>query len=141
VEIFAFRVDVFAGPPIDLTDFDVESADGEHIGKVDEATYENGVGWFIVDTGHWIFGKRRMLPAGVVASVDPEKTLVVLSMTKDQVKHAPDYDHERHVEDQVDYHEDIGNYYQPYGSHGAGSETLHEAEAESFTDPGAQRFL
>lgn len=141
MEIFAFRVDVFAGPPIDLTDFDVESADGQHIGKVDEATYENGVGWLVVDTGHWIFGKRRMLPAGVVTRVEPEATKVVLSMTKDQVKHAPDYDHDRHIHDQVDYHEDMGNYYEPYGVHGAGSENLHEAEAVNFTEPGSQRFL
>ena len=35
--------EVFAGPPIDLTDFDVESNDGEHIGKIDEATYESGI--------------------------------------------------------------------------------------------------
>jgi hypothetical protein len=141
VEIFAFRVDVFAGPPIDLTDFDVESSDGEHIGKVDEATYENGVGWLVVDTGHWIFGKRRMLPAGVVTSVEPETTKVVVSMTKDQVKDAPDYDHDRHVNDRVDYHEDVGSYYHPYGVHGAGSASLHEAEAANFTEPGAERFL
>jgi len=141
VEIFAFRVDVFAGPPIDLTDFDVESSDGEHLGTVDEATYENGVGWLVVDTGHWIFGKRRMLPAGVVTRVDAETTKVVVSMTKEEVKHAPDYDHDRHVNDRVDYHEDVGSYYHPYGSHGPSGESFRDAEAERLTDPGADRFL
>ena len=141
MEIFAYRVNVFPGPPIDLTDFDVESDDGEHIGKIDEATYESGSGALIVDTGHWIFGKRRMLPAGVITRLDPEAKKVFLSMTKDQVKHAPDYDHEQHAEDESAYHEHISNYYEPYGVHGAGTESLHEAEAVNFTEPGAERFL
>src|SRR6476619_2475698 len=56
VEIFAFRADLFTGSPIDLTDFDVESNDGEHIGNIDEATSESDVSYVIVDTGHWILG-------------------------------------------------------------------------------------
>ena len=141
MEIFAFRMDVFAGPPIDLTDFDVESNYGEHIGKVDEATYETGISYLVVDTGHWIFGKRRMLPAGVVERVDPEAKKVFISMTKHQVKEAPDYDHDRHVDDQLDYHQDVGSYYQPFGSHGPSGESFRDAEAERLTDPGADRFL
>ena len=140
MEIFAFRVDLFAGPPIDLTDFDVESNDGEHIGKVDEATYENDINCLVVDTGHWIFGKQRLLPAGVVTRVDPEANKVFISMTKDEVKQAPDHDHERHVDRERDYHEHVGGYYEPFGWHGSTAESLHEAEADRFTE-GSQRFL
>jgi len=140
VEIFAFRADLFTGSPIDLTDFDVESNDGEHIGKIDEATYESDVSYVIVDTGHWILGKRRMLPAGVVTRVDPEANKVSISMTKHEVKQAPDYDHERHVDDALDYHEDVGGYYDPYGWQRATAESFHDAEADTFPE-GSQRFL
>ena len=45
----------------DLTGWDVEATDG-HIGKVDEATYEDASSCLVVDTGFWIFGKKRMIP-------------------------------------------------------------------------------
>ena len=45
-----------------------------------------------MDTGFWIFGKKRMIPAGVVTSVDHEDETVSVGMTKDQIKSAPDYD-------------------------------------------------
>jgi len=41
----------------DLTRFDVEATDGS-IGHVDEATYDVGASYLVVDTGPWIFGKR-----------------------------------------------------------------------------------
>ena len=47
----------------DLDGFDVEATDG-HIGKIFEATYETGRACFLVDTGHWIFGALRLIPAG-----------------------------------------------------------------------------
>src|SRR6476646_3187229 len=79
----------------DVTGFDVESLDG-HVGKVDEATYDNGPGAnergvLVVDTGFWIFGKKRMLPAGMISAVDPEKRQVLVACTKDQIKSAPDF--------------------------------------------------
>ena len=114
MEIFAFRADVFAGPPIDLTGFDVEAADG-HIGKVDEATYKEGTGCLVVDAGFWVFGKKRMIPAGVVKSVDPEQKKIDVSMTKDQVKHAPDFDPERHRDDEAGCYDEVGNYFWSYG--------------------------
>jgi hypothetical protein len=113
VEIFMYRTDVFAGPPIDITGFDVEATDG-HVGKVDEATYEDGQGCLVVDTGFWIFGKKRLLPAGIVMHVDPEARKVDVSMTKDEIKNAPDYNAERHENEPAEYHDEVGPYYDPY---------------------------
>ena len=113
MEIFAYRTDVFVGPPVDLTGFDVEASDG-HIGTVDEATYKEGAGCLVVDTGFWIFGKKRMLPAGVVKNVDVDGKKVFVSMTKDQVKQAPAFDADRHREDEAGYYEEVGNYYWSY---------------------------
>jgi hypothetical protein len=75
----------------DVTGFDVEATDG-HIGKIDEATYEVGGSYVVVDTGFWIFGKKRLIPAGMVSTVDHDARKVHVSMTKEQVKAAPDYE-------------------------------------------------
>ena len=55
------------GPNLD--GFSVEAADGG-IGKIDEATYDASQSYLVVDTGPWIFGKKVMLPAGVIDRVD-----------------------------------------------------------------------
>ena len=62
-------------------------------------------------------------------------------MTKHQIKEAPDYDARPARRRPADYHEDVGSYYHPYGSHGPSGESFRDAEAERLTDPGADRFL
>lgn len=112
-DIYTYRIELFSAEPIDVTGFDVEASDG-HIGKVDEATVEAGASCLIVDTGFWIFGKKRMIPAGVVTRVDTENRTVHVSMTKDAVKDAPDYDHERHTSDPAGHHTEQADYFRPY---------------------------
>jgi len=92
----------------DITGYDVEATDGD-IGKVDEATYDNGEGALVVDTGFWIFGKKRMLPAGVVQGVDEDNRKVFVSCSKDEIKQAPDYDERRRNEET--YRKDVGSHY------------------------------
>lgn len=122
MEIYTYRIDVYslAGDAEaarrklpDVTGFDVEASDG-HIGKVDEATYEESSSCLVVDTGFWIFGKKRMIPAGVVQRVDPDQKKVYVNMTKDQIKDAPDYEPDRHQADEKGYHEEVGEYYEPH---------------------------
>jgi hypothetical protein len=98
-----------AGMLPDITGYDVEASDGS-IGKVDDATYENGEGALVVDTGFWIFGKKRMLPAGVVQGVDEDARTVFVSCTKDEIKQAPDYDEQRRNDDA--YRRDVGSHYE-----------------------------
>ena len=114
-DIYTYRVDIFATEPVDVTGFDVEASDG-HIGKVDEATTDAATSCLVVDTGFWIFGKKRMVPAGVVTRVDTENEKVYVSMTKDQVKNAPDYDADKHATDPGAHHAEQRDYYQPYGT-------------------------
>jgi len=102
----ASQRDPLAG--VDPTGFEVDAADG-HIGKVDEATNEAGRGLLVVDTGFWIFGKKRMIPTTLVQSVEPEERRIVLSASKDQVKQAPDYDEVRRDEEQ--YRDDVEAHY------------------------------
>jgi hypothetical protein len=64
-----------------------EATDGG-LGKIDEATTQTGRQYVVVDTGFWIFGKKRLIPAGMVTRVDHAEEKVHVSMTKDQIKQA-----------------------------------------------------
>lgn len=92
----------------ELVDFEVEALDGS-IGKVDEATTEAGSGHLVVDTGPWIFGKRVLLPAGVVREIDDEEKRIFVNRTKEQIKNAPEFD-ESMIADQG-YRGRLGSYY------------------------------
>ncbi len=97
-----------------LAGFDVETTDGS-IGSVDQDT--TGRDHLIVDTGFWIFGKKRLLPAGVVKRIDYDNKKVYVNMTKDQVKDAPDIDETFDVSrSDADWDRDpYARYYGPYG--------------------------
>ena len=102
-------------PNIDLTGFKVEATDGE-IGKVDEATREVGGSFVIVDTGPWIFGKKMMIPAGLVRDIDPDTETIFVNRTKDEIKNAPEFD-EKRFHDQA-YRDELGSYYSRGAMHG-----------------------
>jgi hypothetical protein len=117
MDIYVYRAELVTEvDPPNVTGWDVESVDGEHIGKVDEATYESGSGCLVVDTGFWIFGKKRLIPAGVVTAFDPDAESIYVTMTKDEVKSAPDYDADRHRADESSYHDAERGYYGQFGS-------------------------
>lgn len=102
----ALGTDMTAGT--DVVGYSVEAADGG-IGKVDEATYEAGSSYIVVDTGPWIFGKKVMLPASVVNRVDAENEAVYVNRTKDEIKNAPEFDEERYHDE--GYRDELGGYY------------------------------
>ena len=118
IEMWVFGVDsgIGADPTqgVDVTGFGVEALDGS-IGKIDEATYEENAHGLVVDTGPWIFGKKVVLPAGVIERVDADEEKVYVSRTKDQIKDSPRFG-------DTDLDEDargqVGDY---YGSGGAGA--------------------
>lgn len=98
----------------DLVGYGVEAMDGR-IGTVDEASTEASGSWMVVDTGFWIMGKRRLIPAGTVSGVDHGSRLVMVNMTKEQIKAAPDYDQDSWDDDARGEHSD---YYVPYAGTG-----------------------
>jgi hypothetical protein len=93
---------------MDLTGFTVEAIDGD-IGKVDEATYDVGSSYIVVDTGPWIFGKKVMVPAGVIRDIDLDAETVFVNRTKDEIKNAPEFD-ETHYRDEG-YRGQLAGYY------------------------------
>ena len=91
-----------------ITGYDVEALDGS-IGKIDDATLEADRGHVVVDTGPWIFGKKVMLPAGVITSVDHENENVFVNRTKDEIKNAPEFDDS--MRNDETYRTELGTYY------------------------------
>jgi hypothetical protein len=106
MEIWTYRDQTITG--LDLTGYSVEATDGS-IGKVDEATNEVGASYIVVDTGPWIFGKKVLLPAGVIDRVDQGSETVYVSRTKDAIKNAPEWDDTRGADES--YRSEVGSYY------------------------------
>ena len=102
----------FGDAKLDVVGYKVEALDGS-IGKVDEATYETGSSYIVVDTGPWILGKKVLLPAGIVERVDTDDERVFVNRTKDQIKDAPEFDESTSRDDE--YRDRIGGHYGPGG--------------------------
>ena len=71
---------------------------------------EAGRSLLVVDTGPWIFGKKVVLPAGIVDRVDLDGETVYVNRTKDEIKNAPEFDSDTHLEDD-EYNDRLGSYY------------------------------
>ena len=106
IEMWTLRVE--APLNLDLTGFKVEATDGS-IGKVDEATKEAGGSFIVVDTGPWIFGKKVMLPAGLIHDIEPDTETIFVSRMKDEIKNAPEFDEQRYRKQE--YRDELGEYY------------------------------
>jgi hypothetical protein len=106
VEMWTLSVET--APNVDLTGFKVEATDGA-IGKVDDATREVGGSFLIVDTGAWIFGKKVMIPAGLVREIDPDTETIFVNRTKDEIKNAPEFDEKRYRDPA--YRDELASYY------------------------------
>jgi hypothetical protein len=104
---WTYHQDTYSGD-IDVVGYEVEAIDGG-IGKIDEATTDAGASYVVVDTGPWIFGKKVMLPAGVIDRIEPAEEKVFVNRTKDEIKNAPEFDESRRADDA--YRGELGTYY------------------------------
>ena len=118
-EVWIYRVDLVAFEAVrgentvpNLTGFRTVTSDEEYIGTVEESAELGERSWIVVDTGHWIFEKKRMIPAGAISAIDPEQRQVRLALTREEVRSAPDY-HEisRH---EAFYQAEIEDYYRSH---------------------------
>lgn len=102
--IWAFAGDVAERQ---LVGFEVRASDGT-IGTVDAATYDVGASYIVVDTGPWIFGKRVLLPAGLIHRVDRDAGIVHVGRSRDEIRSAPEFE-----SDSVSaaYLEQLGRHY------------------------------
>jgi hypothetical protein len=105
-DLWTYRATTWRGNA--LVGFNVEATDGG-IGKVDDATDDVSGSFIVVDTGPWIFGKKVMLPAGVIDTVDFDAETVYVNRVKDEIKNAPEYDETKHGD--TAYRAQLGGYY------------------------------
>jgi hypothetical protein len=112
VELWTYEPTVLGVDKANVVGFAVEALDGS-IGKVDEATYDAGSAYIVVDTGPWIFGKKVMLPAGTIQHVNYEDEKILVSRTKDQIKNAPEF--EETIAHDASYRGRLGSYYEQHG--------------------------
>ena len=110
-DIWRYRADL--DTTNDLTGFSIEAIDGG-IGKIDESSNEASSSFLVVDTGPWIFGKKVMLPAGVIDRVDYDTETVFVNRTKDEIKNAPEFDQSSYRNDS--YQNELGGYYDEGGA-------------------------
>lgn len=109
IDIWTFRDGGFADQ--DVVGYSVEAADGS-FGKVDEASYDAGIGYLVVDTASFRnlgFGKHALVPAAAIERADHADKTVFLTLTKEQLKNAPEY---RAFDDA--YREQAVGYYGPF---------------------------
>ena len=107
--VWTYRPGVATGS--NVIGYSVEATDGR-IGKIDSASDEADAAHLVVDTGFWIFGTKRLIPAGAVAGVDDQARCVHIDMSKDQVREAPDW--EEHTTES--WQQRYSDYYGPLGS-------------------------
>lgn len=105
---WSYRDDSYSS--VDLVGYSVEASDGS-IGKIDKTSNETSSSYVVVDTGFWIFGKKRLIPAGAITTIDHNDKQVHVAMTKDQIKSAPDFDESDWNDDSRSRH---GDYYADY---------------------------
>ena len=107
VELWTYR-EADSVEDVDLRGFEVEATDGP-VGKVEEATYELGSSWLVVDTGPWIFGRKVLLPAGTIASIDTDERKLYADRARDEIKDAPEHDPSGYAEQE--YRLALADYY------------------------------
>jgi len=107
--VWTYRPGVQAGS--NVVGYSVETIDGR-IGKIDAASDEADAAHLVVDTGFWIFGTKRLIPAGAVTSVDDMSRCVHVDLSKEQVRDAPEW--ETHTS--AAWKDRYNDYYGPLGS-------------------------
>jgi len=98
----------------------IAASDGE-LGTVSDFLFHDVswlIRWLVVDTGHWLSGRKVLLPPLVLGHIDEEGQEFAVRLTKRQVQDSPDIDTNRPVSRQMETH--VYDYYgwNPYWSAG-----------------------
>ena len=104
--LWDYRQDDWSGR--DLVGYHVLARDGA-VGKVDAATDAVDMSCLVIDTGPWIFGKKVVIPVGLVDEIDDSTHSVVVDRTTEEIKQAPTYEDELFYDES--YREELGAHY------------------------------
>jgi PRC-barrel domain len=106
-----------------LNGYTIAASDG-HLGTVSDVLFDDAtwsMRWLVVDTGHWLPGRKVMLPPSALGRSNREDREFSVKLTKEQVKNSPEINTDRPVSRQMETH--IYHYYGwgPYWGGGLGT--------------------
>jgi len=104
----------------EINGYAIDASDGR-LGAVSDFLFEDAswmIRWLVVDTGHWLSGRKVLLPPSVLEQPDAGRRQFPVKLTMQQVKDSPDVDTDRPVSRQLESH--IYNHYawDPYWGSG-----------------------
>src|SRR5271170_5634505 len=87
-----------------INGYAIAASDGQ-IGTVSDFLFDDtnwSVRWLVVDTGHWLSGRKVLLPPSVLGQLDAKKEEFSVKLTKQQIKDSPEIDTDRPVSRQME---------------------------------------
>jgi PRC-barrel domain len=88
------------------------AASNGRLGTVSDFLFDDAswrIRWLVVDTGHWLSGRKVLLPPSALGQLEPARQEFSVKLTMQQVKDSPDLDRDRPVSRQMETN--IHNYY------------------------------
>jgi hypothetical protein len=82
----------------------IEASDGR-LGTVSDLLFEDvswGIRWLVVDTGHWLSGRKVLLPLSALGQSNTALRHFPVKLTMQQVKDSPDVDTDQPVSRQIE---------------------------------------
>ncbi len=82
----------------------IEATDGP-IGNVSDILFDDAtwkMRWLVVDTGHWLPGRKVLIHPSAIGEVDDERQSVSVKLTKARIKDSPDTLHDQPVSRQME---------------------------------------
>ncbi|HEY8657846.1 MAG TPA: PRC-barrel domain-containing protein, partial [Hanamia sp.] len=91
--------------------YTIHAADGE-IGDVEDFIIDDSswkLDFLVVDTGHWLPGKKVLISPILIKEIDWDTSTVVVNSTEEEIKKSPEYDPDQDVNEA--YKKVMDNYY------------------------------
>lgn len=103
-----------------INGYSISASDG-HIGTISDFLFDDAnwhVRWLVVETGHWLSGRKVLLPSTALSKLDQENEDFLVKLTMQQIKDSPDVDTELPVSRQME--SSVYGYYgfSPYWGYG-----------------------
>jgi hypothetical protein len=83
-----------AAPLIDpegLVGFDLRNAE-QDLGELEEVVDLRGRAYYVIDSRHWTFGTKRLLPVSAVDKIELDERAVSTNTEIEAIRAAPDFD-------------------------------------------------
>jgi hypothetical protein len=91
-----------------LVGYEVEAVNGR-VGKIDDHSLAADSSFIVVDTGWWIFERKRLIPSVLIRSISGQEGKIYLAMTKREVTQAPIYKPIEHSSESARYNDYFGH--------------------------------